>query len=206
MPFRIARLLPLLSLALFGLALPSPVPAQDGREAPEIATGAVEEACTTVFLVRHAEKAKDDPRDPSLSEAGEARAEALARLLGSSGVTHLFASEYKRTQDTLEPLSGAAGLANLILPVKVVPARKADVLIGELRGLPHGSVAVVAGHSNTVPAIASALGCELTTVEKRGQARMLAEDEYDRLFVLTLPPDGAKGVAPSFVELRYGAE
>ena len=200
-----ARFLPLLSLCLFGLAWTAPTTVQDASSAPRTA-GEVQDACTTVFLVRHAEKASDDPRDPTLSEVGLARAEALASLLSRAGVTGLYASQYKRTQMTLEPLSRAAGGATGNLPVKVVDARDAAGLARELSELPPGSVAVVAGHSNTVPSIAKALSCELTTVEKRGRGRMLAEDEYDRLFVLTLPPKDAKGVAPSYVELRYGAE
>ncbi|MFY0534577.1 histidine phosphatase family protein [Nannocystis pusilla] len=66
--------------------------------------------------MRHGEKAADDPSDPSLSPAGEARAKALAELLGHAGVTHLFASEYRRTQATLRPLADAAGLQITVLP------------------------------------------------------------------------------------------
>lgn len=201
MPLRLARLLPLLTLVLLGLATAGRTPRQDGAPTP---AQAAREACTTVFLVRHAEKAKDDPRDPTLSEAGKARAEALARLLGPSGVGHLFATPYRRTRETLEPLSRAAGPD--ALPVTVLDAADVQATARAVRDLPPGSVAVVAGHSNTVPAIAEALDCELTTVAERGRGRMLAEEEYDRLFVLTLPPGDAEGVAPSFVELRYGAE
>ena len=39
---------------------------------------------TTVFLVRHAEKAAEPAQDPPLTEAGKARAEALARLLSGA--------------------------------------------------------------------------------------------------------------------------
>jgi hypothetical protein len=38
---------------------------------------------TTVAVVRHAERADDDPRDPHLSAAGHARAEALAEALAA---------------------------------------------------------------------------------------------------------------------------
>jgi hypothetical protein len=34
-----------------------------------------------VVIVRHAEKATNDPKDPDLSQAGNARAELLARIL-----------------------------------------------------------------------------------------------------------------------------
>src|SRR5690348_2764504 len=70
----------------------------------------------TVILVRHGEKATDDPRDPSLSPAGEARARALAAMLAKAGVTHLFATQYRRTQATISPLASATGLTPTLLP------------------------------------------------------------------------------------------
>ena len=37
------------------------------------------QSITTFILVRHAEKATDDPKDPNLSEAGLMRAQSLAK-------------------------------------------------------------------------------------------------------------------------------
>ena len=119
---------------------------------------------------------------------------ALAALLAPSKPAHLYASEFQRSQKTLEPLANALGLK-----VEVVPAGKAAELAQTLRGLPEGSVSVVAGHSNTVPALVEALGGKIEHLEKG----MLSESEYGRLFVLTLPPAGA-GVATSTLELAYG--
>src|SRR5690348_14604182 len=59
----------------------------------------------TIVVVRHAEKGNDNPTDPSLSDAGVLRALELAKLFGSAKVTHLFASEFQRTQQTLAPLA-----------------------------------------------------------------------------------------------------
>ena len=155
-------------------------------------------APVTVILVRHAEKATDgDARDPKLSEAGTKRAESLARMLGSAGVTHLFATEFHRTQDTLAPLAKVAGHA-----VDVVPAGKAEELEKCLRALAPGSVAVVAGHSNTVPDVAKRLGVALEGLQSTRNGATLAEDSFDRVFVLTLPPAGSN-VAPRAIELRY---
>ena len=152
-----------------------------------------------VFLLRHAETAAPTGAgaDPKLSEQGEERAQDLARLLGKAGVTHLYASEYARAQATLAPLAGALGLA-----VETVPAAERERQVDLLRGLPPGSVAVVAGHSNTVPALARGLGGELRElVEQPGQAPAFEHGSYDRLVLLTLPGDGG---APQTIELRYG--
>jgi phosphohistidine phosphatase SixA len=150
-----------------------------------------------VFFVRHAEKAQDDPKNPSLSEAGEQRAEALARLLSAAEVTHLFASEFRRTRDTLAPLAKQRGLE-----VQVISAQDPDAQKEALLALPPGSVAVVAGHSNTVPGMVRDLGGDLGGLvhhEKHGD--MLGDDEYHRLFLVILP---GKGQEARTLELRYG--
>jgi broad specificity phosphatase PhoE len=177
-----------LSLTLLPLAI--------GRqEAPTVAPH-------TVILVRHAEKdSAKDKTDPPLTEAGTQRAKELARLLAHAGVTRLVASEFKRTQATLAPLAQASGLA-----VETRPAKDTTALAAELAAAPAGSITLVAAHSNTVPALAKALGVTLTDLDANGY---LADDQYDRLFVLTLGIEGASTLAENApgtlaLELRYG--
>lgn len=153
----------------------------------------------TVLLVRHAEKdPAGDPKDPGLSERGRARAAALAALCAEARISHLFASEYERTRATLAPLAKA-----LELELVVVPASKPGELERALDALPEGSVALVAGHSNTIPDLVARLGAEARGLVTTNGVRMLPDDAYDRLFVLTRPPKDAR-IAPSLVELRYG--
>lgn len=154
----------------------------------------------SVFLLRHAETAADtrtEP-DPDLSEAGRERAAALGRLLGHAGVTRLYASEFRRTRATLEPLATAVGLE-----VESVPAAEAARLVERLRALPPGSVAVVCGHSNTVPALVTALGGALEDLETHPSAgAVLPHDAFDRLALVVLP--SGEPAAPRTIELRYG--
>lgn len=152
----------------------------------------------TVILVRHAEKSSDDPRDPSLSERGRERAQALAELLARAGVKRLVASEYRRTQETLAPLAAALGIA-----VESTPARELEALVKSLSETPPSATVVVAGHSNSVPLLAARLGAPLGDVLDGPQGPALDEQEYDRLFVLTLPPAGS-ALAPAVLELAYG--
>jgi broad specificity phosphatase PhoE len=147
---------------------------------------AAQEAPLTVFVVRHAEKGPETP-DPSLTDAGKRRAEALAHVLKDAHITVLFASEFKRTQETLAPLAQDTGL----IPM-VVSAGKMDDLLEMLRALPAGSRAVVASHSNLVHLIVERLSGQ--------KVPPLSDLEYDRLVVVTVPKDG-KGQA---VVLRYG--
>jgi broad specificity phosphatase PhoE len=140
----------------------------------------------TVFVVRHAEKGPEVP-DPSLSDAGRRRATELARVLSDSRVTALFATEFKRTQETLAPLAAATGVA----PTHLL-ARDMDALIEQIRALPPGSRAVVASHSNLIHVIVA----RLTGV----MLPELTDLDYDRLVVATITGK-EKGTA---VVLRYG--
>ncbi len=141
----------------------------------------------TVFVVRHAERATDDPRDPNLSEAGHRRAAELARVLGDAGVTTLVASEYRRTQQTLAPLAASRGIATT-----VIGAGSMDSLVAFVRALPPGSRAVIASHSNLVHLIVDRLAGVRPTP--------LTDTEYDRLFVVTVTSHGTGSV----VTLRFG--
>jgi len=180
-----------LTLLLFPLSLPR------GAAQEPLATQQ-----HTVILLRHAEKdTAGDPKDPGLTAAGEERARALARLLGHAGVTRLVASEFRRTQATLAPLAAAAKLS-----VETHPAMDLDGLAAELLRAPAGSLTVVAGHSNTLPALAEKLGTPLAGF---AAGENLADSEYDRLFVLTVglavPDPKAKPARGLALELRYGA-
>jgi phosphohistidine phosphatase SixA len=125
-----------------------------------------------IFIVRHAEKASATDPDTPLAMQGEDRALALARLLRSAGVSHVFASHLKRTQQTVEPLVEQRGLTTTI-----VHADKTAELLTALKGLPPEAVAVVAGHSNTIPDILKGLGIT-TKVD-------IKDDQYGRVFLVT---------------------
>lgn len=141
---------------------------------------------TTVFVVRHAEKGPEQP-DPSLTPAGTARATTLTGMLRDAHITAVFATQFKRTQETVAPVAAQAGIQ-----VQVIDAGKTDALIASIRALPAGSRAVVASHSNVVPSIVEKL-----TGEKVGE---LTDADYDRLFIVTIRPDGTGSV----VMLHYG--
>jgi len=181
-------------------ALPlTSLPALAGGQEPDPASTAPR-LRARVILVRHTEKAKNDPRDPDLSEAGRERAEAFARMFAAAGVTGLVHSEYKRTRDTLAPLAKELDLAS-----ETIPAQDMDGLIARLQGAKATDVIVVAGHSNTIPAIAARLGVTLrdlteTSMNTRVPEGHLPHDAYDRVHVLT--PGHSD---PQVLELRYGA-
>jgi broad specificity phosphatase PhoE len=148
------------------------------------------QSSTVVIVVRHAEKATDDPRDPSLSETGQARAQALAKTLEHAGLDAAYSTQYRRTRLTAEPAATAAGIEVQVRPIDGDNAATyAADLARDLRALPAGSTALVVGHSNTVPDLVEAIS---------GQAAAdMPETEYDRYTVIILEADGGARVITS---------
>src|SRR5438067_11607217 len=80
---------------------------------------------TTVILIRHAEKVIDpNNADPDLSPAGQARAQELVRMFGDAGINAIYATQYKRTQQTVKLLADKLGV-----PVNLVDSKKTPELI-----------------------------------------------------------------------------
>ncbi len=164
------------------------------KDRPQAAPAAVPLRPRSVLLVRHGEKAADDPHDPTLSDAGRLRAAALLRLLGETRVTHVWTSEFKRTKDT----ASAVAAKCQVVPAEI-PGRDPAALALRLLALPQGSISLVVGHSNTLPAVAKALGASLSNLAGGTDLR---DDEYDRFVVITLAHEGEPC---ALLEMRYGA-
>ena len=129
-------------------------------------------AQSTIFIVRHAEKDGRGGSDPDLSQPGRARAESLASILREAGITAIYATEFKRTQETAEPLAKTIGAE-----VVRLPGKSTAQLVAKLHDLQDGN-ALVVGHSNTIPLLIKALGIDAMV--------NINDDDYDNLFVVTL--------------------
>jgi len=138
---------------------------------------------TTVVLTRHADKAGGE--DPGLSEVGQARAEALARVLAEAGVDAIFVSEARRTRDTAAPVALVTGIE----PV-VVPAKEIETLVDLVKAHHKGEVVLVVGHSNTIPAVAEALGADIGSID---------EADYGGLWIVSF----SRLRGTRVLELRY---
>jgi phosphohistidine phosphatase SixA len=146
-------------------------------------------ATTVVFIVRNAEtEASSDP-DPDLSVDGRERAARLAKMLSKAqpvrGIDAIFASEFRRTHQTVTPLSEA-----LALPVNLVPSAAWADLPRRITRQHRGEYVLVAGSSTTVPQLVEELSGEKVT---------LRDDEYDAMFVVFVPQISKTKV----VRLRY---
>ncbi|MBL7979827.1 MAG: histidine phosphatase family protein [Bacteroidetes Order II. Incertae sedis bacterium] len=136
---------------------------------------------TNVILVRHAEKALDQGNDPSLTEVGKARASQLVDRLADANISALYATQFKRTQETLLPLGQRYALPVVVLEVAqsnwdVFP----ETLKNHILANHCGKTVVVAHHSNTIPHIINAwAGTNMKDLE---------DTDYGNLFLLTLQP------------------
>jgi broad specificity phosphatase PhoE len=144
---------------------------------------------TTVIIVRHAEKIIDpNNNDVDLNEAGQARAQEIARVFGDAGINAIYATQYKRTQETVKPLADKIGIS-----ITIVNSKKTNDLVAQIRAQHSGQTIFIAGHNNSVPEIITALGGP--------QYPTIPESEYDNLFVVTVYRTGKAKV----VKMKYGS-
>ena len=123
---------------------------------------------TVLVITRHAEKLSGD--DPGLSAEGQARARKLARMFAGTPVKALLGTKYSRTRETLAPLAEQAKIE-----IEEYAPQDADAIRAALQHEGNG-VVVVAGHSNTVPALLRQLGVDVPDIR---------EDEYGNLYVVS---------------------
>lgn len=143
-------------------------------------------AVTTVILIRHAERGNPADPDPHLNAAGRARATELTRVLGQSGTTAIYTSQFVRTKETAQPLGTLLGLTPKVID-------EADALEDDILTNHRGKTVLVIGHSDTVPALINLLaGTSLPELDS---------SEFDNLFVVSAFASGRAGVT----HLKYGA-
>ncbi len=133
---------------------------------------------TVIYLVRHAEKAKEGGRDPLLTPEGTERALRLSNILKEAKLDQVYSTEYQRTQLTAGPTATALGQK-----VEAYNPRDLKGFAQQLKAEKKGDRLLVVGHSNTTPTLVNAL------VGKE-QFPMIDESEYGGLFVVTISETG----------------
>lgn len=144
-----------------------------------------------VVLVRHAEKSTEGGSDPSLSDAGKQRAQALADALAMTTPNAIIVTSLKRTAETAAVVSSKTGVAPTVITISGGAKHIADVAAAVRKAT---GVVLVVGHSNTVPAIVTALGGP--------KLPDICDSSYASMFVLT---PGADGKPAQVVLSQYGA-
>lgn len=151
------------------------------------------QATTTVIFARYAEIEAGAGANPGLSAAGQARAEELARVLGKAdvvaGVDAIFATQYRHTQETVEPLARA-----LRLPVHVVDVTDTGALLERILGEWKGKVVLVVTHPEPLPVL-------IRELHGSKKVPAMAATEHDNLYVVSIPWYGKVKT----LRLKYGA-
>jgi broad specificity phosphatase PhoE len=149
---------------------------------------------TVVFVVRHGEKATsfcntDIPDNVELSEEGITRAAELAHVMKDARVGAVYASNYCRTQRTVQDAADNVG-------VPVISEPNLDNLIEQIWRDHPGQRILIAGHQTTVPLIIEKLGGEpIPTIE---------DPEFDNLYMVIIARM-AYNSRTTVVRLKYGA-
>lgn len=152
---------------------------------------------TTVFLVRHAEKADDPKQDPPLNDMGKTRAQTLANILSQSEIKAIYTSQFLRTKLTAEPLAKQLGLTVTPLQIKMSATNPREISVESTKEVVNkiyeraGDAALVVGHSNTIPEVIKMLGGDVVPT--------IDEQKFDDLFVVTVYGKGKAKV----VRLKY---
>lgn len=137
------------------------------------------QSTTTIIFVRHAEKTSVDDRDPGLSEAGKQRARELSRIMQrldvDRAVDEIYATQFKRTQETVRPLAIALGK-----DVHRYDAADSVTVLEEILREHKGKISLVAAHSNTIQPLIAELGGSKVLPP-------ISEAEYDNLYIVVIP-------------------
>jgi broad specificity phosphatase PhoE len=147
---------------------------------------------TTIVLVRHAEKQIGTIDDAPLTPQGEQRAARLAQMFGDGEsfgrVQKIYITDTKRSQQTAEDLAQRLNLK----PVVVEAGTTANALAARVLSENRGGLALVVGHSNTVPQLVASLA-------HVGKVPPIGEEEFDTIYVVTVPTIGRASV----LRLKY---
>ncbi len=147
---------------------------------------------TTIVVIRHAEKQLGTIDDAPLSPEGEQRATRLAQMFGDADafgrVGKIYVTDAHRTQQTAAELAQRLNLKPVVVDAKGSTSDLAGQVLRENRG----GVAIVIGHSNTVPQLVADL-----SGDKKVPA--VGEQEFDTLYVVTVPTIGR----PSVLRMKY---
>jgi broad specificity phosphatase PhoE len=151
-------------------------------------------ATTTVIFVRHADTvaplAKD--ADPPLTERGRRRSELLADFLEDvdvvAGVDAIYASKYRRTQETAAPLA-----SRLNLKVEIEDPHNVAMFMRDVRRKHKGEIILIVTDADAIAPLVE---------ELHGSKKLPAfgPEEYDDVYIVSIPWFGKVKT----LRVRYG--
>lgn len=129
---------------------------------------------TTIWLVRHAEKADTPATNPPLTRLGQQRAKMLIKTLQGDKIAAVYLTNFVRTTQTAKPITDKYKLTPQVYDVNDIKALAVEILQKN-----KGQNVLIVGHANTIVPTIVALGCESPFPN-------LNDDDYDILFKVTV--------------------
>ena len=177
---------------------------------------------TRIFFVRHGETDRSPERH--LNEIGQKRAALLTDTFADVPLTHIYSSHTNRTFETVLPTAQSKSMDVVRVPgigtemggVEITGSAAsilaAEPLTQQLRILPEGSSALVAGNSDNLYAIMAGLGAGVGEGDspcEEGHSCIPCETVscfpstmHDRMWLLIIGVEGARG--PILTYWSYG--
>ena len=150
------------------------------------------QATTTIIFVRHAENELNAGDNPGLSDAGRRRVAELTRQLVDAdvvaGIDAIYATPFRRTQETAQPLAEA-----LDLPIHSYDAADRETVLETILKEHKGKIILVVGHSDTLPELIANLGASK-------KVPPIEEMEYDNIYIISIPWFGKTKT----IRMRFG--
>ncbi len=136
---------------------------------------------TTIILLRHAEKDTTQQSvimkaNPPLTTAGEERANKLVTVLKAYQPDIIYSTNFTRTKATVTPLAQKFSKEIVIYDAKDLAKFAAELKAQK------GKTIVVAGHSNTTPALVNLL-------IKQSKYQDLPDSVYNKFWIVTITND-----------------
>ena len=134
---------------------------------------------TTVIITTHAELETDLSSNSGLSSQGMERANSLASALSSvdvvSGVDAIYATSYRATQETAQPISRL-----LDLPINIVDQDIAENFIESIKNDHPGQIVLIISHPENLSKL---------VVELQGSKNINLDslNGNDQIFIVTVP-------------------
>ncbi|SDL04932.1 Histidine phosphatase superfamily (branch 1) [Salinimicrobium catena] len=139
-----------------------------------------QEAMTTYYFIRHAEKDTSDPqdKDPKLTEIGLERAKKWAEVFKEVEFDLIYSSDFNRTRTTAKIIAESKEKE-----VDIYDPRKLND--AEFQKRSKGKKVLVVGHSNTNPHF-------VNLILEENRYKDIDEAESGSLFIVHVFPNGAK--------------
>ena len=129
---------------------------------------------TTYYLIRHAEKQRQNPNDrnPSLTFDGYKRADKWKELFKYVPINAVYSTNYNRTKLTAKPTADSKGL-----PILVYDPRK--MYSESFQYNTKGKHVLIVGHSNTTPAF-------VNKILGKNKYKQMDDNNNGSLFIVTV--------------------